>query len=507
MGREEQCMRAWTSRLGCAGRGWRAFPAIVLTAIVVACGGGYGGMSSNYTPPGATSGPASVSVGSITGFGSVHLNGKKFETTSTAIMVDGQASTQGDLHVGDVVEVKGHHDSSSGKDIADEIEMHSNVQGPVSAIDLTIQQLVVLGQTVVVSADTSFGDGISPAALAGIAVGDILRVSGMPSADGNIQATRVEHKPAGTAFRVTGTAASTDVNARTLQINALSVDFSAATLVDFPSSGPKDGDLVEASGTSLGAAGQLQATRLELRTGKELKGDANAESEIEGLVTRFVSASDFDVSGRPVTTSAATTFEGGTATDLALNVRVEAEGVVNSTAVLVATKVRIERSADTRIVAQADTVDATAGTVTVLGVQVRVTAMTRFEDHSSANVSTFSVADIHAGDWLEIRGSESPAGSNAVVASRLERRNAQGHVLLAGVVKTTTQPALTILSVAVATTPTTQFIDASGAAVTAEAFFAGLAGKVAAVLGTWDGTTLTASRVSLGGGEGEGEDN
>jgi hypothetical protein len=37
----------------------------VLAVIVVACGGGYGGMSGNYAPPVAATGPASVSVGAI----------------------------------------------------------------------------------------------------------------------------------------------------------------------------------------------------------------------------------------------------------------------------------------------------------------------------------------------------------------------------------------------------------------------------------------------------------
>jgi cytoskeletal protein CcmA (bactofilin family) len=483
-------------------RGWRVLPAVVLTAVVVACGGGYGGMGNSSAPPAASSGPASVSVGAITGFGSVHLNGKKFQTTSASITVDGRAATQGDLHVGDVIEVKGHHDSTSNTDIADQIEMHSNVQGPVSSIDTLGQKLVVLGQTVLVSADTSFDSAISPASLAGIAAGDILEVSGLPAANGDIQATRIERKPAGTAFHAIGTAAATTPG-KTLKINALTVDLSRATLVDFPASGPQDGDLVEADGTTLGSAGELQATRLELRSGKELKADRDGGAEIEGVVTRFNSTADFDVGGRPVNAASSPAFEGGSASDLGLNVRVEVEGTIDANGVLVATKVRIERAPDIRILAQADAVDGKAGTVTLLGIQISVTAMTRFEDHGSQKVDTFSAANVNTGDWLEIRGTESPAGSNQVVASRLERREAQPNVAVAGAVKTATQPALTILSVAVATTAATQFSDASGAATTAAAFFTGLTGRTAFVLGSWDGTTLMASKASLGENEEE----
>ncbi len=490
-------------RGGMIGR-WRFVLALGLTAALFACGGG-GGMGGSGTPPVSTAAPASVSVGAITGFGSVHLNGKRFQTTSATITIDGQAATQGDLHVGDVIEVKGHHDATSGDDVADEIEMHTDVQGPVTSIDVVGGTLVVLGQSVVVSADTSFDDSVSPASLAGLAVGDILEVSGMRAANGDIDATRIERKPAGTMFRVIGTASATDGTAKSLAINALAVDFTAATLVDFPSTGPKDGDLVEADGTTLGAAGQLLATRLELRTGKELKADHDGDAEFEGLVTRFASATDFDVAGRAVTTSATTTFEGGTAADLALNVRVEVEGAVDSTGVLAATTVRIERQATVRLLAQADSVDATAGTVTVLGITVSVTAMTRFEDHGAQKVNTFSLGDVHSGDWLEIRGAESPAGSNLLVASRLERREAGTSVRLGGIVKTATAPNFTVLSVTVATTPTTQFKDATRAATTATAFFTGLVGQGVGVQGSWDGVTLTATEAAIGESE-EGGD-
>ena len=180
-------------------------------------------------------------------------------------------------------------------------------------------------------------------------------------------------------------------------------------------------------------------------------------------MTRVASSTDFDVSGKPVTTTANTAFEGGSVADLAQNVRVEVEGKIDSAGTLTASRVRIGRLSEIRVIAQVDAVDATAGTVTMLGVKVSVTALTRFEDHSAARVNTFSLADVRTGDWLEVRGSESPAGSHAVVATRLERRDAAPSVLLGGVVETVV------------------------------------------VVGTWDGTTLTAARALLGGAGENGE--
>jgi hypothetical protein len=476
----------------------------VLLAVGLTACGGYGG-SNSYTPVpvAAHSNAARVSLGTITGFGSVHLNGIKFETTSAAITVNGQAATQNDLKVGQVVEVKGHHDDATGKDVADQIEFHHNVQGPVSVIDTNTGTLVVLGQTVIVNPETSFGDGINPAALAGIAVNDVIEVSGMAAANGEIQATRIEKRAAGAVFEVIGSAASTDANVRTLAINALTVNFSAAALVNFPPAGPKDGDLVEATGSSIGTAGELKATRLELLTTNASKDEVDADSEVEGLITRFASMTDFDVAGRPVATSGSTTFSGGAGSDLALNVHVEAEGTVDASGTLQATTIRIQlKSASaTHLVGQADAVDTTAGTVTMLGVTVGVSGMTHFEDHGPQHVNTFSVADVHSGDWLDIRGSESAAGSSQVLATRFERIEQQPGVRLAGFVKSAAQPNFTILSVNVATTSTTQLKDRSGSMMSASSFFTNLVGQIGAVIGTWDGTILTAQQASLGEGD------
>jgi hypothetical protein len=184
-------------------------------------------------------------------------------------------------------------------------------------------------------------------------------------------------------------------------------------------------------------------------------------------------------------------------TDLKVNARVEIEGTVNTAGVLVATKVHFEPAAATELVGQADAVDTMSGTVKVLGITVSITSMTRYEDQSDEGMSTFSLADVHVGDWLKIRGDESPAGSNSLVATRLERIGAQTDVRLGGLVKTAASPDFTILSVNVVTTSMTEFRAFDGT-VSSATFFTGLVGKPAWVRGSWDGTMLTAAQASLG---------
>jgi hypothetical protein len=303
----------------------------------------------------------------------------------------------------------------------------------------------VLGQTVMVDAETSFDDNISTASLTGLTAGTIVEISGLRRADGSIQATRIEAKPAGTAFEVTATASAVDTAAHTLKLNELAVDYATASLLNFPTGQPRNGDLIEAKGTTLSTAGALIAASLELKRGDDpvVAGD---RMELEGLITRFVSATDFDVAGKPVTTTSTTVYEGGTAADLALNVKVEAEGQANAAGVLVARKVQLKRSSNARIEGKVDSVDKTTGKLVVLGIDVTVNPLTRVEDKSDARIAMFSLADLAAGDFVQIRGAELPADSNDVIATRLERERDRGEVRLRGIVDTVTRPAFTILA-------------------------------------------------------------
>jgi len=467
-------------------------PLVMLAMVLAGCGGGgYGGMSPKPIP----AAKASVSVGTISSFSSAgfSLNGMQFHASAAIVTVNGKNASLGDLHVGDMVEVKGHHDDGSDEDIADEVDFRPNVQGPVSAIDAASQSLIVLGQTVTVSANTSFSDEISPASLLGVQVGDILEVSGMVAADGSIQATRVEREPAGSAFEVSGVVSATDAIARTLKVNALVIDFAGATLNGFASGGPQDGQPVAATGAMLEQNGALQATQLQLLAGQDMREDQDDQAEVEGLITRFASASDFDVAGKPVSTSSSTEFDGGTAADLALNLQVEVEGTVDSNGVMQAAKVRIGHPADVRLTAQVMAIDAGAGALTVLGTMVSVDASTRFEDHSSADIQTFGLADIQVGDWLEIRGVAAGTNHTSIGAMRIDREQPQSAVHLMGPVVSAAQPNLTILATAVTTNSQTQF---SGLDPTS--FFGTAVGKTVSVQGSWDGTTLTAATVQLG---------
>jgi ribosomal protein L24 len=109
-------------------------------------------------------------------------------------------------------------------------------------------------------------------------------------------------------------------------------------------------------------------------------------------------------------------------------------------------------------------VNTAASSFVVLGVTVKVDARTRLEDQSSAQLRQFALANIHVGDYVEIRGGETPAGSGNVLATLVERTNLQQDSQVQGFVQSVTPPLLTVLGVQVTTNGGTLFNGISGVA-------------------------------------------
>ena len=451
----------------------------IIFSLAAGCGGSSGGGGGtpppdNDPPPTGGIGRTGVAVGPISTFGSVVVNGVRYDTSSATFTINGAPGTEDDLSVGQVIVVNGTIDDNGVDGSADEVNFEDNVKGPIESIDAAGNQIVVLSQTVLIGAETSFDDSISPASIEGLNVDDIVEVSGLVDADGRITATRIELKPAGTEFEVLGVVSSLDIGNLMFNINDLRVDYSAATLDNFPGGQIAEGDLVEAKGTSFGANDELLATRVELKNVLPDTADGD-HLEIQGFITRFVSAQDFDVTGLPVTTNASTVYEGGDETDLGLNIKVEVEGDFNASGVLVATKVDIRRAKAVRATATVDSVNASADSLVVLGITVTVDELTRLEDKSDADVTPLTLASINAGDYIEVRGDEFPAGSGQILANILERDDLDTEAILQGFVETISGPSFEILGVTIQTGGGTVFRDENDMVISSIEFFDRLA--------------------------------
>lgn len=468
--------------------------AAAIAAFAVACGGsGSSNMSSTSTGMRAV-----MATGAITGFGSIFVNGTEFQTTNATIRKNGQTVDQSQLAVGELARIKGQEDNATGQGTAEEVDVEDNVVGPISAIDTTNKVVTVLAQMVKINAGTSFSKDIQPADITGLTVGETIRVDGFTDSSGTIVATRIELGSASSPLQVVGIVANLDSTTRTFMINALNVDYSSATLSGFSGGAPSNGDVVEVQGASFNATTTTltaQSVAREMSDEEEAGGEQDL-MEREGLITRFASATDFDVAGQPVTTTSSTVYRNGSAADLALNVKVEVEGMLNSSNVLVASVVSFEHNGAIELQGEASAVSASAGTLTLLGVQITVNSMTRLEDESSAQVQSFNLSNVSVGDTIRVRGYESPAGSGMVVATELDRVAPTTTVIVQGPFVAATSPHFTILGITIDASSAT-ISAGDGMSLTLAQFLAQAMGHGVRVEGTLSGTLVSASTIRI----------
>ena len=153
-----------------------AFTVASCATLLLACGGG----GSDGPPAPAPS----VSVGTITGFGSVIVNGVRFDDAGAAVLINDQVATSTQLKVGMVVAVEGsvsacpNADTALCEGIATRIRFRNNLVGPITTINRLTNTVQVMGRDVVVDDSTVF-DGTTANDLSGLSVGDTLAVSGL----------------------------------------------------------------------------------------------------------------------------------------------------------------------------------------------------------------------------------------------------------------------------------------------------------------------------------------
>ena len=326
---------------------------IVLTATgltLAGCGGGGGSSSGQNT-----------TVGAITSFGSVFVNGCEYETDSASITVDGRPGTEDDLSVGDVVEVSGPSNCVTGTALS--INFADDLEGIVDSNSVSAATstgtMVVMGQSITVTPITIFEDETgSIATVDAIAAGNVVEISGFGVGKGNIVASRIEVKAVthtGNEIEVKGVVSNIDSGAMTFTIgeitasSGLTVNYGSATLDDI--SVMENGLYVEVKATDYTAGSfTLVATKVEREGDGEIghQGDDEDEFEIKGMLTAAYdeTTKTFGINDQMIIVDDVTELEGVALTDLvAANIGIlnlEAEGMFNANGMLVAEEVKLD---------------------------------------------------------------------------------------------------------------------------------------------------------------------
>lgn len=471
---------------------------IFISVVITACGGGgpsIGGIDGSGAPAVA----GTMSSGTITGFGSVIVNGVHYNSDKAKILINDQIANEDNLRAGYHVKITGKV-NSNGSSTADLIEFYPNLIGPISQLDLVTQELTVLNQRVRVSGSTIFDAAITPNFLSGLKVGDVVLVSGFAD-DNGIAATRIEL--AKTASRqVMGYVTDLNPGLFTFTLKNQAVNYSGASLTNFASNQIAFGNLVVVSGT-LDEKGTLQAktiTKINNTLDKDIK-----TVETEGFVTRYESSANFDVAGVTWATNAQTTFENGTSENLAQGVALSIKGELNLSGQLIAQKIEFKKLSINEIVGEVTAISITSldpvtmGNLKLNGTSIQTNARTMFEDKGSSNLKRFNFASINLGDFLKVSGYTTLQGG--FIATKIEREEFKSETntefKLTGTISAVGLKNFTIYDRIVITNSATRIRDNNGKEITEAQFYLQAAGKRISVEGLLKNGVFTASEINF----------
>jgi hypothetical protein len=449
-------------------------------SILAACGGGggTGGTGTTTPPPGA--GGSTISTGVMTK-GSTIVNGVRFEDTTANISIDDTPKTNAALQNGMVVKVAGNVNDDGINGRADRVKALVETRGRVTGVFPTEnpQRLVLLNQTVLVDDQSVHSN---PGGFGAIAVGTQIEIHGLRDTTGRVRATRIEDNPAqmgdNTVDEIRGvvTGGAAGNNPPTFTLGGQSVNAAAAAVVPLGAS-YQNGSVVEVYCVQpCLAGGVFQATRLKVEDAQDdaFRPASGQRMEAEGLISGFTAhPGNFSVGNTAVTTTSSTHFEGGIATDLANNIKVEAEGSWNGTR-LVASKIEFKRSV-VRLQGNISAVGPNPNqfTMNVAGHPVNI------ETDSQTSVSVTIVA---GATCVEVRGQrKAPASPVVVTAGQIDANCSGGggggfRPVMQAAVEAETSTSVTLLGFSIDVSnpsDSPKWVDMNGGAIASLAAFLG----------------------------------
>ena len=227
---------------------------ILALTLLAACGIDQG--DSRIDTPAPTLPTAQTTYGSITGFGSILVNGLTIEVTDAAILIDGFPATEADLNIGQIVRVLSLIEADQTNAFL--VEYQENAVGPIANLDAGSGTFTLLDLQVQTDINTMI-DVAGATVLADLAENDVVQVSAFVDQAGILRASYIGDAAANNILEISTSITAVDTAAQTFTLGTLVVDYSQAQLIDLPNGEPVAGLVVEVEGLSLNANGQLEA--------------------------------------------------------------------------------------------------------------------------------------------------------------------------------------------------------------------------------------------------------
>ena len=449
--------------------------------IVSSCGGGAGGGDSSQS---AGIGGTGISLargyvqGKVTGFGSIYVNGEKFNTDTSEFFVDGNPNgSQDDLAVGMIVTlgVEIIDGVYSGKAL--DVVYDDEVQGPVAATPVDIgggqKTFMVFGQTVTIDGTETVFKGKT--SFDTLDADDVVEISGYRSSPTEIFASYVEWKETlvnGSEVELRGTISGYTPPTQEFMLDGFRITFDNNTEIE--ADDLVNGLYVEVEGRYEQVGPLVRADQIEAED--EGLGDDVDEVSLQGPVSDYMGIDDFKINGQQVDAGQASLSPANAEVLLGNGIEVEVEGDILG-GVLVADELElheIETSLKGFVSPPlfGDDIRFEVNFAGLGAVEIVTNDETEFEDNGPLELSNFSVSDIDVGDFVVVEGVELTNKLSAGKVQRLDSADPDDSELQGQVDAFVSNASITVLGVPfmVDDGTNTEYKDGSGV-ISAATFF------------------------------------
>lgn len=229
------------------------------TGLLTACGGGGGSVVATPLSPSAVG-------GTISGLGSVILNGVRYETIGASVLDSDDSHTiTSPLGLGMTISIEA---SATSATTASTIHVQSGLKGSTSAVDNTAKTLNVAGLPVTTDVTTFIlkSDGINVGSFNDLLNGQQVDVYGVPQSDGTFKATRIEIETAALLVQLVGVVSNLDTSNKAFSLgvggNLVTVSYATVTVP----TGLANGSVVSVHTDTTASASNYSAASLYLRS-------------------------------------------------------------------------------------------------------------------------------------------------------------------------------------------------------------------------------------------------
>ena len=382
----------------------------IISTIILSCGSG-AIISSGISGTG-------IVFGTITGFGSIFVNGIEYEIDDASFDVDGDlTANQDQLKIGMVVTLN-TTEFDDGTFEANNVVYDDAIEGPITSDpvvpasgDTDLKLFTVLGVDVVINSATTTFDNSSFETLK---LNDIVEVSGFVDANGQILATLIEKKgelvpgdPSMNIVEMHGIITALTENI-SFSMNDLIIFYDGDTPLDDLDNGLMVGLTVEVKGFYDVIQGSITALEIE---GEDDDLDRIVSSgtllSLQGLIAGFTNVAGiitFTINGIIVEIDTSTSMVPQIILDqLVEGLQVEVAGIVEN-GILIADRVEI-REGKSKYEAEVKSLDLSAQTLRIGfplingDILLKLDTQSKLEDEDSNSIS---LSDLSSGDEVKI---------------------------------------------------------------------------------------------------------